>query len=164
MSEDIKSISTCPVCARAKSSTRPPAGLLNSLLIPKSPWSHIAVDFITRLPPSAEHNTTLTVVHRFSKAVNFIPLPKLPSTAKTGDLLVKHFFHGLQKGIMSGRGPQFTSQVWKAFCKALGATVSLSLGYHPQSYGQTERASQSLESAIRCVLAHNPASWSCFLL
>ena len=32
------------------------------------------------------------------------------------------------------------SQVWQTFCTALGAKVSHSSGYHPQSNGQTERA------------------------
>ena len=34
---------------------------------------------------------------------------------------------------LSDRGPQFISQVWQEFCAALGATVSLSSGYHPQT-------------------------------
>lgn len=61
---------------------------------------------------------------------------------------------------MSDRGPQFNSQVWQSFCSALGASVSLSLGYHPQSNGQTERTNQSLESMLRCVTARHPAAWS----
>lgn len=44
-----------------------------------------------------------------------------------------------------------------------GATVSLSSGYHPQSNGQLVWANQSLESALRCVSAHHPVSWSTFL-
>ncbi|KAI3358931.1 hypothetical protein L3Q82_015324 [Scortum barcoo] len=82
----------------------------------------------------------LTVVDRFSKSVHFIPLPKLPSALETASLLTDHVFrlHGLPTDIVSDRGPQFTSQVWTAFCKALGATPSLSSGYHPQSNGQTE--------------------------
>ncbi len=59
--------------------------------------------------------------------------------------------------------PQFTFQVWKAFCQALGAMVSLSLGFHPQSNSQTERANQDFEAALRCVTITNPASWSSHL-
>lgn len=46
---------------------------------PRRPWSHIAVDFVTGLPPSAGHTTILTLADHYSKAVHFILLSKLPS-------------------------------------------------------------------------------------
>ncbi len=58
------------------------------------------------------------------------------------------------------RGPQFVSKFWSEFCRLLGATVSLSSGYHPQSNGQTERANQDLERMLWCVVSQNPSSWS----
>uniref|UniRef100_A0A8C7XXH5 Uncharacterized protein n=1 Tax=Oryzias sinensis TaxID=183150 RepID=A0A8C7XXH5_9TELE len=61
-------------------------------------------------------------------------------------------------------GPQFVSQVWKAFCSALGATTSLSSGYHPQTNGQAERANQELEASLRCLAAQNPTDWAKFLV
>lgn len=47
--------------------------------------------------------------------------------------------------IVSDRDLQFISQVWKAFCSALWASVSLASGYHPQYNGQMERCNQELE-------------------
>lgn len=61
---------------------------------------------------------------------------------------------------VSERGPQFVSQVWEAFCNALGATVSLTSGYHPQSNGQTERSNQELEASLWCVVSGNSSNWS----
>ena len=58
--------------------------------------------------------------------------------------------------------PRFTSGVWRAFCRGIGATVSLS-GYHPQTNGQAKRANQVLEASLRCVTTSNPASWSLHL-
>ncbi len=52
------------------------------------------------------------------------------------------------------------SKFWKEFCRLLGATVSLSSGFHPQSNGQTERANQDLERTLRCLVSKNPTSWS----
>ncbi|KAG5279490.1 hypothetical protein AALO_G00078340 [Alosa alosa] len=63
------------------------------------------------------------------------------------------------KDIVSDRGPQFSSRVWRAFCNLIGATASLSSGFHPQSNGQTERVNQELEASLRSLVADNPKSW-----
>uniref|UniRef100_A0A3P9M887 Gypsy retrotransposon integrase-like protein 1 n=1 Tax=Oryzias latipes TaxID=8090 RepID=A0A3P9M887_ORYLA len=158
-------VAACDVCARSKSSNSPPAGLLHPLPVPQRPWSHLAMDFITGLPASQDNTVILTVVDRFSKAAHFIPLPKLPTATEMADILVREVLrhHGIPSDIVSDRGPQFISQVWRAFCSALGATVSLTSGHHPQSNGQAERANQELEAALRCLAAQNPSNWSSLL-
>ncbi|KAF7640917.1 hypothetical protein LDENG_00005500 [Lucifuga dentata] len=120
-------VSACTVCARSKSSHQPPHGLLRPLPVPSRPWSHIALDFVTGLPPSQGNTIILTIIDRFSKAVHFVALPKLPTARETADLLIYHVFHlhGIPLDIVSDRGPQFTSQVWKSFCQALGASESV---------------------------------------
>ena len=163
MREDIQSfVAACSVCAQAKDTHQLPQGLLQPLPILHHPWSHIALDFVTGLPPSNHHTTILTIIDRFSKAVHFVPLTKLPSASDTAQLLITHVvrLHGIPRDIVSDRGPQFTARFWRAFCTLLGTSVSLSSGLHPQSNGQTERANQSLETFLRCLCAHNPASWS----
>ncbi|KAI2655704.1 Transposon Tf2-11 polyprotein [Labeo rohita] len=155
-------VSACPICAAGKGSNRPPAGLLQPLSVPSRPWSHIAMDFVTGLPPSNGKTVVLTVVDRFSKATHFIPLPKLPSARETATIVLDHVFciHGLPVDVVSDRGPQFVSRFWTEFCRQLGATASLSFGYHPQTNGQAERANQDLESVLRCVASAEPSSWS----
>lgn len=59
-------IAACPVCASGKSSHRPPAGFLHPLPIPRRPWSHITLDFVTGLPPSNGHCVILTIIDRLS--------------------------------------------------------------------------------------------------
>lgn len=163
MARDVREfVAACTTCARSKALHVPPAGLLRPLPVPSRPWSHVALDFVTGLPASRGNTTILTIVDRFSKAVHFVALPKLPSARETADLLVHHVFrlHGLPVDIVSDRGPQFTSHVWKSFCQSLGATVSLSSGFHPQTNGQAERTNQDLETALRCVAESDPSSWS----
>jgi len=41
--------------------------------------------------------------------------------------------------ILSDRGPQFALKFIEEFIKALGTTRQLSMAYHPQTDGQTER-------------------------
>lgn len=150
-------ITACLVCARGKASH---AGPCHPLSTPLRPWSHIAVDFGTSLPSSEGHPVILMIVGRFSKAAHIVPLPKLPSAAEMVDLLVRHVFH-LHR--LPRDCPQFTSRMWRAFCTALGASISLSSGYHPQSNGQTERTNQSLSSSLQCVTARHPAAWNSYL-
>ncbi len=66
--------------------------------------------------------------------------------------MVDHVFrlHGL---------PQFASRFWKEFCRQIGASASLSSGFHPQTNGQCERANQDLERMLRCLTSNNPSSW-----
>ncbi len=65
--------------------------------------------------------------------------------------------------IVSDRGPQFISRVWKAFFRLLGVTVSLSSGYHPQTNGQAERKIQELGRYLRTYCQEDQFSWRCFL-
>lgn len=155
-------VAACPVCAQVKSGTSPPAGLLQPLLFPSRPWSHIALDFVTGLPPSCGNMAVHTVVDRFSKAAHFIPLPKLPSAKETVRLVFDHVFriHRLPTNVVSDRGPQFVSHFWREFCQQIGATVSLLSGFHPQMNGQAERANQILDRLLRCLTTRNPSSWS----
>ena len=70
------------------------------------------------------------------KSLSFVPLPKLPSALER----LNHVFQvfGLPQDIGFDRRPQFSSRVWLAFCKIIGATASLSSGFHPQSNGEAE--------------------------
>lgn len=162
LTRDVKGfVASCPACCRAKPSHAPPAGLLRPLPVPSRPWSGIAVDFISGLPPSKGMSIILTIVDRFSKQAHFIPLPKLPSAAETAEILINQVIrlHGIPSEILSDRGPQFVSKVWKHFCSSLGASATLTSGYHPQSNGQCERANQSVESTLRCLCQQRPSSW-----
>ncbi len=163
MAQDVRQfVLACSVCAQNKTSNQFPVGLLQPLPIPSRPWSHLALDFVSGLPPSRGNTVILTVVDRFSKAAHFVPLPKLPSAMETAQVVVDHIFriHGLPVDVVSDRGPQFVSRFWKEFCRQIGASTSLSSGFHPQTNGQSERANQDLERTLRCLASHSPSSWS----
>ena len=85
------------------------------------------------------------------------PLKKLPSAKETAALLLLHIvrLQGIPVDIVSDPGPQFTSIFWREFCSLLGASVSLSSGFHRQSNGQTERTRK-----WRLPCASSPCSWA----
>ncbi len=152
MSRDVRRfVQGCEECAKSKSPRYLPAGKLFPLHIPNRPWSHLGVDFVTDLPASDGNTGILVVVDRFSKSCHLIPLKRLPTAMETAELMFNHVFRyfGIPEDIVSDRGPQFISRVWKSFFKLLGVTVSLSSGYHPQTNGQTERKIQEIEHFLR---------------
>ncbi len=161
-----KFIHDCTICSTTKSLRQLPAGLLQPLPTPHRPWSHIAIDFITDLPNSQGNTTILTIVDRFSKACRLIPLPKLPTSLETAELLCNQVFryYGLPDDIVSDRGPQFTSRVWSAFFKSLNVNISLTSGYHPQSNGQTERLNQEVIRFLRSYCQQQQTEWSRYLM
>ncbi|KAK3542049.1 hypothetical protein QTP86_011349 [Hemibagrus guttatus] len=102
----------CPTCAQSRTSRHLPEGLLEPLPIPRRPWSHLSVDFLTDLPDSGGFTAVMVVVDRFSKGCRLIPLDGLPTAMQTADAMFQHVFRnfGLPEDIVSDRGPQFTSQ------------------------------------------------------
>nr|GEW06495.1 reverse transcriptase domain-containing protein [Tanacetum cinerariifolium] len=61
--------------------------------------------------------------------------------------------HGIPVSIICDRDPRFTSNFWKSFQKAMGTRLDMSMAYHPQTDGQSERTIQTLEDMLRaCVI------------
>lgn len=121
-------------CGHSKSSHHAPAALLHPLPIPHHCWSHIAVCFATGIPPS-EGST------RDSPSPFILWLSKITFSARDCKAPRHSYLQASRYSPGLRPGPQFTSQVWKAFCQALGASAILSSCYHPQTNGQMEWAS-----------------------
>lgn len=71
---------------------------------------------------------------------------------------------GFPRDVLSDRGPQSVAHFWRVFCQMMGAMVSLTLGHHTQSNGQTERLNQELEKGLHCLASWNPTSWSKYIM
>ncbi|XP_025693008.1 uncharacterized protein [Arachis hypogaea] len=67
--------------------------------------------------------------------------------------------HGVPSTIISDRDPRFTSRFWGAFQRTFGTQLSLSIAYHPQTDGQSDRTIQTLEDMLRACVLDQPASW-----
>ena len=154
-------VAACPECARRKTSTQRPQGLLQPLSVPRRLQSYIALDFIAGLPASKDMMMILSMIPLFSKSAHFGALPKLPSSKETAELLFQHVFrlHDLPLEVTSYHRPQFVSRFLKDFRSLIGAKVQF-CGFHPQTNGQTERLNQELGKSLHCMVKKSPTSWS----
>ncbi|GKC55229.1 putative reverse transcriptase domain-containing protein [Tanacetum coccineum] len=59
--------------------------------------------------------------------------------------------HGVPISIISDRDSRFTSRFWQSMQEALGTRLDMSMAYHPQTDGQSERTIQTLEDMLRAV-------------
>ena len=64
--------------------------------------------------------------------------------------------------IISDRGPQFASTLWKELLQSLGTRVALASPYHPQTDGQSERAIQTLLRMVQSYARTLPGEWVCY--
>jgi transposase InsO family protein len=124
--------------------------LLQPLLVPTGAWQTIRIDFVEGLPLSTSKNCVLVIMDKFSKFIHFVPL-KHPFVAAT----IAHVFmqqvyrlHGLPLAIISYRDQIFTSQLWKSLFELVGVSLKMSSVYHPQTYGQTQRVNQCMETYL----------------
>lgn len=160
-------VSTCAVCQRTKPRTHLPYGELASLPIPTEPWREISLDFIVKLPPSADItgkacDSILVIVDRLTKYSLYIPTTERLSADGLATLLLHHAFRqfGIPDGIVSDRGSLFTSKFWNALCWHLATKRRLSTAFHPQTDGQTERQNQSLEHYLRTYCCSEQDDWA----
>ena len=109
--------------------------------VPEKPWTHISMDFITKLPLAQGYDSILVVCDRMTKMAYFVP-----TTEKTlVEGVVRLFWnnvwklHRLPESIITDRGAQFTAGIMKELNQMLGIDTKLSTAYYPQTDGQTER-------------------------
>ncbi|GJR60458.1 putative reverse transcriptase domain-containing protein [Tanacetum coccineum] len=61
--------------------------------------------------------------------------------------------HGIPVLIICDRDLKFASNFWRSLQKGLGTNLDMSIAYHPQTDGQSERTIQTLEDMLRaCVI------------
>jgi len=62
----------CDSCQRMKNRTEEVVGKLKLSEVPEKPWTHLMVDFITKLPVVAGKDAILVVCDRLSKMTHFV--------------------------------------------------------------------------------------------
>lgn len=166
MKQSIKTfVAQCSVCQQAKSERVAYPGLLAPLAVPEEAWQVVSMDFVEGLPKSATFNNILVMVDKFSRYAHFISLSHPFTALQIVVLYMNNVFklHGLPAALVSDRDRIFTSQLWQELFRLTGSDLRMSIAYHPQSDGQTERVNQCLETYLCCFIHACPTRLSHWL-
>ena len=124
-------------------------------------WTHLTVDFITKLLVVAGKDAVLVVCNRLSKMTHFVATTEGMSAEGLARLFQDNVWklHGLPESVVLDRGPQFTVELTKELNRMLGIKTKLSTTFHPQTDGQTEQMNQELEQYLRFFIKHRQKDW-----
>jgi hypothetical protein len=141
MANDMKEwIRACTSCCRAKVTQQETTGV-QKIDVPAVRFSHVHVDLVGPLPPSASGHTYLfTMVDRSTRWPE-VCLMRDTSAEKLVEAFLATWVarFGVPATITSDRGPQFMSATWRDWCVQLGIQHSPTTAFHPQSNGVVER-------------------------
>ena len=157
-----KYVKNCPVCAIKKHDRSRKKKLHQLLQPPEVFFQRPALDFIIGLPESQNpaigifYDMICTIIDGLTKYAKFI----LCKTSMTAEKLAKLFLekkldHGIFEQIINDKDKLFTSKFNTRLRKALAMKKSMSITFHLQINGQTERMNQTLEQYFRLFTGDN---------
>ena len=144
-----------------KNRTEAPAGKLKLSEVPKKLWTHLIVDFITKLPLVAGKDAILVVCNRLFKMTHFVATTEGTLAKRLARLFRDNVWklYGLPESMVLDRRPQFVVELTKELNKMLGIETRLSTVFHPQTDRQTEWMNQELEQYLRFFTEHRQRYW-----
>jgi len=100
---------------RMKNRMEEVAGKLKLSEVPKKLWTHLTVDFITKLPTVAEKDVILVVCDRLSKMTHFVATTEGTLAEGLARLFRDNVWklYGLPESMVSDRGSQFAAELTK---------------------------------------------------
>lgn len=151
----------CGICQATKNINNPPCVPLMPNETPDRIYGVLTTDFLSGIPTCKDFDNISVWVCRKSKRIFAEPTVKTIDSDGTGDLFTAKIFPhtGLPDAIISDRGPQFASRVFKRHLQKLRIDSALSTAYHPQSDGETERVNQEILQYLRAFVDLHHDDW-----
>ena len=144
---------TCPQCQPAKVTqhTKMPPQRIE---MPKRRFSHIHIDLVGPLPSSNGCSYIFTVVDRFTRWPEAIPLPNIEA-ATVANALVDNWVSrfGVPDTITHDQGTQFESKLFASLARLIGSDRIRTSAYNPRANGMVERFHRQLKASLRAVEA-----------
>ena len=113
------------------------------------------------LPISNGQDALGVIIDRLTKMGVFVTCKGVLKPEDLSDHFIQQVVrhHRLPTSIVLDRGSLFTSNFWKHVTKALGILGNLSMAFHPQTDGQTERVNAVLKQYLRAYCNYQQDDW-----
>ncbi|RWS24516.1 hypothetical protein B4U80_02348 [Leptotrombidium deliense] len=161
MNKDIRIWSRCCIACQQSKISRHTKSKISTFERPDARFSHIHIDIVGPLPVSHGFSYCLTIVDRFTRWTEAVPIADITADTVARNLVstwVSRF--GCPSIITTDQGRQFESNLFNELTTLLGTTRIRTTAFHPQSNGMVERFHRQLKAAIK---AHNTCNWTTVL-
>ncbi len=156
-----KFINNCDACQLAKNTHKTQKTPRTLFDIAEMPFHRIHVDFCGPYTMSSNQNRYIcTVVDSLSGYLITWPCRNIKT-----ETFALQFFHkvicvfGCPSKIVTDRGAQFTSHLWKELGRLLGINMAMTAGYHPQANGMAEVRNRDITNLLRTLTSQDPKNW-----
>ena len=99
------------------------------------------MDFVVGLPKTlGKYDSIWVIVDRLTKSAHLITVKVTYNEEKLANIYISEIvrLHGVPLSIISDRGTQFTSMLWRTLHAELGTRLDLSTTFHPHTDVQSE--------------------------
>jgi cleavage and polyadenylation specificity factor subunit 1 len=150
-------VRSCPGCQTSKVHKHNKTSL-GDIISPNERFKHIHIDIVGPLPISEGYRYVLTMIDRYSRWPEAIPIPD--QTAITvvralHDHWISRF--GVPDKITTDRGRQFESDLFRQLMVLYGSHRIHTSAYNPKANGLVERIHRTMKAAI---MAHANSKWT----
>ena len=130
---------------------------IKTLLAPDDRFSHIHIDLIGFRNEFHCYYYALTIVDRFTRWCEAIPLRNIETETIVNAFLLHWVASiGCPLIITCDRGRQFTSNLWHSLFEFLKCKLSHTCAYHPAANGMCERFNKQLKTSLK---THANVDW-----
>ena len=93
------------------------------------------------------HDVVWVIVDRLTKSTHFLAVQMTFTLEELCRLYIREIvqLHGVSVSIVSDKDPRFMTHFWKSFQKAMKTQLTMSITFHLQTNGNSERTIQVLE-------------------
>ena len=121
-----------------------------SFLPPDARFAHVHIDIVGPLPSSAGSRYLLTMIDRFTRWPDAVPIPAIDAHTVAHTVVAQWVSRfGAPTTLTTDRGAQFESSLLSALLKLLGTVRTRTTAYHPRANGMIERFHRHLKGSLK---------------